>query len=97
MAKRQKTGGRGAGTPNKTTEQIRESIQKALNFIDGNETQFKRDINALSPAERLKLYVSLLEYVQPKLARTEMAAQYQHVQSEDTEFTVNIINGRKRD
>lgn len=71
MAKGFKTGGREVGTPNKVTNQIREAIVKALTFIDGDPVQFQQDIEALTPSERLKFYVALLEYVQPKLARVE--------------------------
>ena len=72
MANGYKTGGRKVGTPNKATRQMREAITKALTFIDGDPVQFQSDIEALTPSERLRFYVSLLEYVQPKLARTDL-------------------------
>ncbi|MGD9493570.1 MAG: hypothetical protein AB7V36_09485 [Bacteroidales bacterium] len=71
MAKGYKTGGREQGTPNKTTAEVRDRIQMAISFIDGDAEKFKQDIEALTPAERLKFYTSLIEYVQPKLSRVE--------------------------
>lgn len=71
MAKGYKTGGREQGTPNKRTAEVMDSVQRAINLIDGDPDKFQQDIEALTPSERLKLYANLLEYVRPKLARTE--------------------------
>ncbi len=94
MAQGYKTGGREAGTPNKATSQMREAITKALTFIDGDPMQFQSDIEALTPSERLKFYISLLEYVQPKLARTDLSSQGKAISNFDVPFYVEIISGK---
>jgi len=72
MAKGYKTGGREHGTPNKRTAEVMDSVQRAINLIDGDPDKFQQDIEALTPSERLKFYTNLLEYVRPKLARTDL-------------------------
>lgn len=61
--KGQKTGGRGKGTPNKSTRETRDWIQK---LIDKNRSQVERDLKKLDPIERLKIIEKLLNYVVPK-------------------------------
>lgn len=61
--------GRTAGTPNKTTRDVREAI--AI-FAQDNVEQMSTWLNAIDdPAKRLDLYLRALEYHVPKLARTE--------------------------
>lgn len=66
-----KTGGRKAGTPNKKPNIARVAIQA---FVDNNadraQALFER-VAEENPADALKIYFSAVEYVVPKLARTE--------------------------
>jgi hypothetical protein len=77
---RKKAGGRGLGTPNKTTQQAREAI--AL-FVDGNAHRLAEWLDAVAdgipdegikpnPAKAFELFQSVVEYHVPKLARTEI-------------------------
>lgn len=79
--KRQKTGGRQAGTPNKVTAEFRETVQKLL---DDNRENVGRWLTLVAegdgtdsptgrpdPAKALDLITKLAEFAAPKLQRTE--------------------------
>ena len=72
--KRKKTGGREAGTPNKSTALAREAIAK---FVDGNADRLQTwldqiaDDPKLGPAAAFDRFMDVVEYHIPKLARTE--------------------------
>lgn len=69
-----KTGGRTKGTPNKTTQNVKQWIEK---IIDKNRKQVERDLKSVEPQERLKIIEKLLQYVVPK----------QQAQSVDVDFS----------
>lgn len=71
-AKRKKTGGRKAGTPNKVTKTVRESLRDAITgYLNGiNEKGFSlaQDLMQIEePAGRLAMVAKFLPYVAPKL------------------------------
>jgi hypothetical protein len=77
--KRAKTGGRTTGTPNKVTQEFRETVQKLL---DDNRDNVGRwltlvaegdgtDSGKPDPGKALDMLAKLAEYAAPKLARTE--------------------------
>lgn len=78
--KRQKTGGRTKGTPNKDTKELRERISE---LIDNNFDSIQSDIDSLTPEKRLDFLAKLFEYSLPKLNRTEF----------DT--NINLLENRK--
>lgn len=59
-----KTGGRRAGTPNRTTLQIRDSFEL---LIQGNISALKADLKSLKPIDRLKMIIELSKFVVPTL------------------------------
>lgn len=67
-----KVGGKSIGTPNKTTKAVKEMIQaiaddqmpKWLGWID--------NIAKKDPEKAIKIVTELLEYISPKLQRTEL-------------------------
>ena len=60
---RGRLGGRAKGTPNKVSAELKDWLACILN--DGKE-RFERDIEQLDPSERVRVYMSLLNYVLPK-------------------------------
>lgn len=75
MQKKQKTGGRTAGTPNKATADARAAIAA---FVEGNVDRLNAwldDIAADSPKDAFDRFMSVVEYHIPKLARTDLNAE----------------------
>ena len=60
--------GRPKGKPNKSTRELRDTIQK---LVEKNLSQMARDLKALPPKERLDILVKLLAYVAPKMQTVE--------------------------
>jgi hypothetical protein len=87
---RQKTGGRVAGVPNKSTALAREAIAK---FVDGNSHKLQEWLDDIATNEKLgpkvafDCFMQVAEYHVPKLARTEHAG--------DTDQPVKIIHEHK--
>lgn len=64
-----KTGGRVKGQSNKKTIEQKARAERVLSIIDIDH--LKKDIKALYPAERMRLYASMMEFVAPKLQRVD--------------------------
>lgn len=84
--KGKKTGGRQAGTPNRTSTQIKEVLSSLCSRYMGEATKgedgirltdFERDLRALNPAERVKAYSGLLSYIAPKQQAISVSEQAQ--------------------
>lgn len=60
---RGRLGGRSKGTPNKSTAELREWVQK---LVQSNMAQVKRDLKELEPKERLDVIERLMRYVLPR-------------------------------
>ena len=67
--KKQKTGGREKGTPNKVTTELRVRI---ADLIDVHFDTLIDDIAQLEPKERIAAMIKLFEYSLPKLQRVEL-------------------------
>lgn len=71
---RKKTGGRVAGTPNKSTALAREAIAR---FVDGNSHKLQEWLDEIAMNEKLgpkvafDCFMQVAEYHVPKLARVE--------------------------
>ena len=82
--------GRPIGTPNKATKEHREFIQS---IIDKQKNKIEFELDQLKGKEYIQAITSLLEFVLPKLSRTELKADIQ-----ETESCIQIIrlpdNGR---
>ena len=87
MATGIKTGGRTAGTLNKTTTEIREHYQ---NLVSNNLEQLDNDLKSLEPLQRLKMIIELSKFVVPTLKATELTT----IGTENgfNPITVHIIN-----
>ena len=55
--------GRGKGTPNRTTEQLRSMVQL---FIERNWNRIQADYDAMKPGERLTFLNAMLRHVLPE-------------------------------
>lgn len=77
MPKGQKYGGRTKGTLNKKTATAISRAENVLQIIE--RKYFTSDIAALSSAKRMELYSTMLEYVSPKLSRSEITGAIKHV------------------
>jgi hypothetical protein len=68
MQKKDKTGGRNKGTPNKVTTELRVRIS---NFLDAKFDTILDEFNELEPKDKVNLYLKLIEYVIPKMRSFE--------------------------
>jgi hypothetical protein len=71
--KRQKTGGRARGVPNKVTRDIREALR---DLAEGNADRVQGWLDAVAekePAEAIRLYLGLLRFCLPTLSATAVA------------------------
>lgn len=73
MPKGAKYGGRTKGTPNKKTAEALGRAERILQLLE--DEYFEQDIKAISSAQRITLYSDMLEYVAPKLSRTEVTGK----------------------
>jgi len=64
--------GRGKGTPNKTTREIREAYQNLVEMNLENMTTWLSSVAADDPEKAMDLMLKLSEYIIPKLARQEV-------------------------
>lgn len=79
MAKGQKTGGRTKGTPNRTSQEFRDTVRQVLESNSENVGRWLTlvaegdgtDTGKPDPAKALDLLSKLAEFAAPKLARTE--------------------------
>jgi hypothetical protein len=62
-------GGRPKGAQNKLTREIKERVERVLELLDN---ELEADLLKLRPAERVKLWADLQEYVRPKLQRMNL-------------------------
>jgi hypothetical protein len=69
------------GSPNKATAKTRDLIQTV---VEGSMTRIQEELETLHGKDYITAVVSLLEFVQPKLARIEH-------QGEDNKFIINIV------
>lgn len=76
MANGVKTGGRQAGTPNKSTSLAREAIAR---FVDANSDRLQEWLDQIAeqdgPRAAFGCFVDLIEYHVPKLARNELTGE----------------------
>lgn len=78
MARGKKTGGRQRGTPNKATKATIEVKEKIASLLEGySQEQMAADLNELKPLDRLKMFISLVEYIVPKQNRTTIEQEGQ--------------------
>ena len=90
-----KTGGRGKGTPNKITSDLRTWVSELIN---DNRKQLKKDLKSLEPKERWAVIEKLMCYAIPKMQSVEASVNIDNLTNEQidliiTEITKDLDNG----
>jgi hypothetical protein len=80
--------GRPAGSPNKTTAKTKEYL---LTISTELENTLLDDLQELHPLDRVKLWLSLQEYLLPKLSRQQITGS----EGEKIDFTINVVQGKE--
>ena len=80
---RGRLGGRAKGTPNKVTTDLKTWI---ASILDDGRGRFVEDLGALQPIERVKIYVTLLNYVIPKQQAVEANVTDQKIEAAKSLF-----------
>jgi hypothetical protein len=92
--KRQKTGGRKKGTPNKTTGQIKDMI---VGLVGSQMEKWPTVINKMmkeDPAEAMKITARLIDYVLPKQTKIDLEGELKH---KVEKITIEIKNGNNEE
>ena len=76
-------GGRPKGVKNKISREIQEKVEWALEILDST---FEEDVKKMRPAERVRLWADMQEYIRPKLQRVNM-----EIETESTQLTKIIF------
>jgi hypothetical protein len=77
--------GRPKGSPNKVTAQTREFLEHVIQHLNMN---LLNDIQELSASDRVKVWLSLQEYILPKLSRTELTEDGEN----DTNLKISVVS-----
>lgn len=78
-------GGRTKGSPNKSTQQIRDAFHM---FVENNTKNFEKWLKEIAednPAKAMELVNQTAEYILPKLSRTELKAEIEEKKSSEFE------------
>ena len=91
MPKGIKYGGRVAGTPNKVTGDLRQSIQS---FLDANWCNVQKEFDQLESRDKLLFIDKLLKYALPTLQATTLTTDLQTLSDEQLDIlTQKVLNG----
>lgn len=80
---RGRLGGRAKGTPNKTTSTVKEWLTE---LVDKNRKQIEKDLKGMDPAERVKVFAQLLNFIVPKQQAVSVEATMQAEYAEMTKL-----------
>lgn len=72
-----KTGGRKVGTPNRTSEEIRQSL---LKLLDDNLDQLQKDLKSMDSKDRARLLISLARHCTAPAINPERLTEEQLIQ-----------------
>jgi len=75
FAQGNKGGGRLKGSENRATGEMRDFIST---FIDENKDKIQADFDKLEPKERIDSMIKLLDFITPKLQRTQLEGDITH-------------------
>ena len=60
--------GRPKGTPNRTTQQIKDTIQ---NIVSGNLSQIETDLRDMRPKDRVRAILDLMGFILPRMSSAD--------------------------
>ncbi|MGO3181233.1 MAG: hypothetical protein ACTIJ9_00220 [Aequorivita sp.] len=78
--KKKKTGGRKAGTPNKTTQEIRDFMQ---GFLSEKFESLDEVFEQLEPKDKINAIIKMLPYLVPKQMQMDVSATHKHQTKQD--------------
>jgi len=88
-----KMGGRKPGALNRSTEEMKLTIARATNNVLSTINTDLEEIKKKNPEKAMELAFKLLEYVMPKLSRTEMSGEInQKIQQISVNITQKVID-----
>jgi hypothetical protein len=82
-----KLGGRKPGSLNRSTEQMKLTIARAVNNTLNTISEDLEEIKKKDPEKAMDLALKLMEYALPKLSRTEMKAE---IEQRVQQISINI-------
>jgi hypothetical protein len=81
--------GKSKGSINKTTKEIRETINR---IVSNNIDAIQNDLDELSPRDRVKVIVDLIQYITPKLKAVGYKEIIEYPEGPDfSEFTTEEL------
>jgi len=80
--------GRPKGSTNKTSLQLRETIN---NFLETNFEKVVEDFAKLKPNERVKFYTDLLNYGLPKLQAVQIENDFDSLTDDELDHIINKL------
>ena len=78
--------GRPKGSPNKTTQSVREWL------IDDNREQIRKDLAALEPKERLQVLEKFMQYTVPKMQSVEARVDIDRLSDSQIDQVINELS-----
>ena len=86
--------GRKPGAINRSTEEMKLTIARATNNVLSTINKDLEEIKKKNPEKAMELAFKLLEYVMPKLSRTEMSGEInQKIQQISVNITQKSVDG----
>ncbi len=85
---RKKTGGRQAGTANKTTIFMRTSVNE---FLNHNWPKVQQSFNLLKPRDKLAFIEKMLQYTIPRLQNSTVEIDFDKLSDEQLQFIVDQL------
>lgn len=81
--------GRPKGSPNKTTQSVREWLTR---LIDDNREQIRKDLAALEPKERLQVLEKFMQYTVPKMQSVEAHVDIDRLSDSQIDQVINELS-----
>lgn len=84
--------GRPAGVPNRTTEQAKLTIQRAVNGVLDTMQKDLQEIKKKDPVKAMELAIKLLEYSIPKLKSVDVKGTME-VNQKIQQISIHVLDG----